>query len=85
MKFQHDMFAFHDRMKRSAADHMAALADAAAGQLPDHERVGQHGRSIEQRDQAGVGTPQMVDPDRGVDEDQAPRCGRRRGAAWRAG
>ena len=73
------------RQHLQQANHLGALGNAAASQLTDHERVGQHRGPIEQRDQAGVAAPKVVNPNRGVDEDQDPRCGRRRGAALRAG
>ena len=59
----------------------AAVAQAAAGDLADDERVGDYGAALQQFGQLRVASAQMVDPDGSVDEDQRAAAGRRRGTA----
>jgi hypothetical protein len=62
-----------------------AVAKTAASDLSQHERVHQDLCSLKQRDQPCVASPQVIDPHRGVDQDQAGFPVRLRGAALREG
>lgn len=46
--------------------------EARAGKFADDERVTYDHAGIEQRDEFGIAAAQVIDPDRGIDQDHAP-------------
>ena len=64
------------RQMPKVPQHDVTLAKRAARDFPDHERVDQDHALVEQRREFGVAVPQVVDPDRRVDDGHG--FGRRR-------
>lgn len=61
-----------------------AVTQASASDLAHHERMHHHGRTLQQVDKPRVATAEVIDPHRSVDQDQAGRSVRLRGAAFNA-
>jgi len=66
------------------AKHSVAPTQIAERQFPDDERVRHHLPAVEEPRQAAVADTQMVDPDRGIDQDHLA-ADRRRGTGFKAG
>lgn len=62
----------------------SSIPKVATRQLTDDEWMNEHTLLFEQLDEDWVDLPQMIDPDRCIDEDQRP-AGFRRGMADRSG
>jgi hypothetical protein len=59
-----------------------ALSQVAAGEFSDDKRMHHDNRPLEQIDEPRVAAAEVIDPDCGVDQDQAGFPMRRRGMAW---
>ena len=62
-----------------------AIRQSAAGNLTHDKRVNDHCAPFQQIDKLSISTAKMVDPHRGVDQDQVPISWRRRGATFSFG
>jgi len=65
-------------------DDFAATRELAERELADHRWVSQHLGFLEEHGELRISDPEVVDPDRGVDEDHADVV-RRLGIALKAG
>src|SRR6266436_3766906 len=63
---------------------VVTLSQIAERKLAQHERMPEHPAVFEQRVEYRAGRPEMLDPDRRIDEDH-PRFVRRRGISARSG
>lgn len=62
-----------------------AITQAPACDLTQHERMHDHSRTLQRGDKPRVATAQVIHPHRRIDEDQAARSARLRGAALSSG
>jgi hypothetical protein len=58
------------------------ITKAAACDLAPHEGVHDNRRTVEQRNERGITTTEMIHPDRGINQDQAMRSERLRGETF---
>ena len=68
-----------DRQISEEGENLAPVAQLAAGDLPDDERVRHHLAVVQQLGERGVATAEMGDPDGGINQGQGRD--RRRGGA----
>lgn len=64
-------FVVRNRRRRQRAqelEHFLALREVAAGKLPNYERVSDDQSVVEQRREPHLMAPEVIDPDRRIDE-----------------